>query len=226
MKKNTEIKDTTTKKIQSFWSWFTKNQTAIKQAFSETNATAEVFRHLNRKLNNISKKIGFLFEKNKESNTIKLIFTVHGYRKRFPEVNALVATFPNIPGFEVQAFIQPAKDIETFKQGTDYPYIHPDFELKISEMKFNLLDYNTTLKKIKIKVFLQNYKYHYDNPFLSTAVFIVLEELIGEIAFRKHIKDFILAQLPDGPEKLMQLYDLQNCINYLNAINRNSKKHI
>jgi hypothetical protein len=120
----------------------------------------------------------------------------HGYKVLFPKIIALADNFPVIPGLSVQAFIQPTENLEKYEQGTDKPYDFTDFRLRISEMKFLILQYNTDYKKIK--ELLPNYRYHYNNPMLTTNVLLLLEELVGEIALHKYVQVSDLEQLPDN----------------------------
>ena len=108
-------------------------------------------------------------------------------RKLFPKVNALINNAPKSIHWNFQAFIQPNEDIEMFKQGTDNPYIFQDFELKTSELYFKPLEFNTFQKKMKIVVYLKNYKYHFDNDAIDEAVYIIIQDLIGEENFKKTI---------------------------------------
>jgi hypothetical protein len=221
MKRSLEINQAMIKKINNFWRWFADNSEAIKRAFLLRDNAAEVFFHFDRNLGYISKRIDYIIKcKTDSSGDLKIIFTAHGYRKLVPKVIALTDNCPPIHNWFVQAFIQPSQKIEEFRQGLDEPFIFPDFELKTSEMKFAPLDYDITLKKLKIVVFIKNYKYHFENDFLPEAIFIILEELVGEIAYRKNIKLVQLAQLPEKNDNLIHLYELQEYIDYLNNINR------
>ncbi|MBY0486665.1 MAG: hypothetical protein K2P85_05690 [Flavobacteriaceae bacterium] len=214
----------TIKKINNFWKWFTDNEAAINKALINFENYEEVFTHLNRNLGYISKRIGYIIKVPKKGNNqIKIIFTAHGYRKLFGKVIGLEQQAPKLPNWKIQAFIKPAENMEEFKQGLDHPFVFPDFELKASELYFSILDYNITQKKIKLIIYLKNYRFHFDNEFLEEAVFIVLQEFIGEIALHKNINFVQMAQLPDNPNKLIHLYELQEYIDKLNRINRKIK---
>lgn len=215
------------KKIKSFWKWFQQNEKQILEAFTVNTKHDEVFNQLNQKLGYVSKRIGFIFIGKKSNNVkAKLIVTAHGYRKLFPKVNALVNNAPKSINFEFQAFIKPNSDIEKFKQGQDVPYIFQDFELKTSELFFKPLEFNTFKKKMKIVVYLKNYKYHFDNDSINEAVYIMIQDLIGEENFKRSIDLVQLAQLPENPLNLIHLYELQEYIDFLNKINRRVKIEI
>ena len=131
-----------------------------------------------------------------------------------------------IPGFSVQAFVLPKENLEKYKLGTDEPLVFSDFTLRISEMKFLILEYNTERKKFKIMVLVNNYRYHYDNPMLSTVVFILMENLVGELDYYKYIQSFDLQQLPDNFQKGIPLYQLTEYINRLKTTKTGSTRII
>ena len=99
-----------------------------------------------------------------------------------------------------------------------------DFEIKASDLYFTIQDYNFEKKSIKIIIYYNNYRFHFDNHFLEEAIFIILEEFVGEIALKKHITFVQLVQLPDYPKNLIHLIELHEYIEKLSLINR--KKNI
>jgi hypothetical protein len=212
------------RQIKSFWNWFEANEMQILEAFTQNIEHDETFKMLNKKLNYVSKRIGFILIGSKSKTAkIKLIITAHGYKKLFPKVNGLIKNAPKLNNWEFEAFIQPKTDLEVFKQGMDKPYIFHDFELKTSELYFKPLEFNTFKKNMKIVVYLKNYKYHFDNESIDEAVYIIIQDLIGEENFKKTIDLVQLAQLPDNPKNLVHLYELQEYIDFLYKINRRVK---
>lgn len=215
------------KQIKSFWKWFEQNETQILEAFTVNTKHDEVFNQLNRKLSYVSKRIGFiLIGRKPKSGKVKLIITAHGYNKLFPKINALIKNAPKSANWEFKAFFKPTKDIEIFKKGRDLPYIFQDFEIKTSDLYFKPLEFNTFKKTMKIVVYIKNYKYHFDNDSIQEAIYIVIQDLIGEENFKKSIALVQLAQLPDNPQNLVHLYELQEYIDFLNKINRRVKIEI
>jgi hypothetical protein len=215
------------RQIKSFWNWFEANEKQIMEAFTQNIEHDETFKMLNKKLSYVSKRIGFILIGCKsKTQKIKLIITAHGYKKLFPKVNGLIKNAPKLNDWAFEAFIQPKTDLEVFKQGMDKPYIFQDFELKTSELYFKPLEFNTFQKKMKIVVYLKKYKYHFDNYAIDEAVYIMIQDLIGEENFKKTIDLVQLAQLPDNPKNLVHLYELQEYIDFLNKINRRVKIEI
>lgn len=224
---NKQITPVMLRRIKSFWKWFHQNETQIQEAFFTNAKHDKVFKQLDNKLGYVSKRIGYLLSgKKSQSGTIKMTITAHGYRKLFPKVKALISNAPKLENWEFQAFIQPNTNLERLKQGMDNPYVFQDFELKTSELYFTPLEFNTYRKKMKIMVYMKNYKYHFDNNMIDEAVYIIIQDLIGEENYKKTIDLVQLAQLPENPKNLIHLYELQEYIDFLNKINRRIKIEI
>ena len=226
MKRNTAITAPMLKKIKSFWHFWAANKSEIQEALKTRENSKEVYFDLSRKLESISKRIGLKLQTNKSSGSTKITFTAHGYKILFPKIIALAENFPMIPAFSVQAFVLPTENLEKYKLGTDHPLVFSDFALQISEIKFLILEYNTERKKLKIKVLLPNYRYHYDNPILSSSVLLLIEELLGEIDYRKHIRNFELAQLDNNSQKGIPLYQLPEYLKLLKTTKTGSRRII
>lgn len=210
------------KQIKSFWNWFIVNEKQLEEAFLNRKFNDEVFNNLNRKLGYVSKRIGFIIIGNK-SKKLRLIITAHGYTKLFPKVKAIIKNAPRIANWKFQSLIKPKLDVEKYQEGNDLPYIFPDFELKISELYFRPLEFNTFKKNMKIVVYINNHIFHFNNEALAEAIQIIIQDLIGEVNFKKSIALVQLAQLPDNPQNLVHLYELQEYIDLLNKINRKVK---
>jgi hypothetical protein len=224
---NKQITPVMLHRIKSFWKWFSQNETQIQEAFFTNAKHDQVFSQLTHKLGYVSKRVGYMLGgKRSESEKIKMIITAHGYRKLFPKVKALISNAPKLENWEFQALIQPNTDLERYKQGIDNPYVFQDFELKTSELYFKPLEFNTYRKKMKIMVYMKNYKYHFDNNMIDEAVYIIIQDLIGEENYKKTIDLVQLAQLPENTKNLIHLYELQEYIDFLNKINRRVKIEI
>jgi hypothetical protein len=79
---------------------------------------------------------------------------------------------------------------------------------------------------MKIVVYLKNYKYHYDNELLEEAVQIIIQDLVGEVDFKRTISMVKLSQLPEKPKNLINLYQLKGYIDFLNKLDRRVKIEI
>jgi hypothetical protein len=226
MKRSLAITPIMLRRIKNFWRWWAVHKSEVQHALTTRENFEQFHAQIYQKMNYISRRIDFKLEGDTESDYLKITFSAHGYRKLFPKIIALTENFPMIPGMRVQAFVLPMEDIESCRQGTDVPHDFGDFIFKISEMSFTIEDYNTELKKFKIRVYLKNYRYHYDNPILSSAVFLVIEHLLGEVACRRYIRIFGLAEIPEPPHNGIPLYELPDWIQRLKTIKTGSPRII
>ena len=212
-------------KIDAFWKWFSKNRVQIEMAIRQRENKLQILTNLDKRISNISKYVSFLLKGPNADDTkiFIIIFTVGGQLKKVRWAKAFENSAPSFPNWKIQALIQPCENLEVIKSGNDNPIIYQDFELKISEMYFNLKDYDIYKKNINIVMYLQNYKYHYENEYLEEIVHIALEELLGEIAFRNSISNIEIAQIPNKKENLLPLYELPQYIDLIKNSNRKLK---
>lgn len=212
------------KQIKTFWNWFQNNEEAIKNALLLGINTEEILIQLDKKFKSISKRIGFLID-DSASNQGKftIIFTAAGYHKLFPKLIALEKQAPSLKYFTPQAFIKPFTDTTPYKNGTDLPCIYKTCAIKISELQIALLDYHIETKQIKINIYLPDYNElkHFED--LKDNIDWMVMQIIGEIAFRKHIKQIQLNQMPLEPKGLLSLIELPDFIEYLYKINSRKK---
>jgi hypothetical protein len=215
------------KQITRFWNWFQKNEQEIINAFFLGIGSNEISSLFEKKLDYVSKRIGFIIKIPKKSQEKHLIiFTGFGYRKLFPKIIALENQAPPLEHFIAQAFIKPLDELEKYKDGTDEPFVCDYYEIKISEIQIALLDYNVTTKHIKINLYLPHYRelLHFDD--LESNIDWIVMHILGEIAFRKHLKEIHLHQLPFASNGLLPLVELPCFIEYLYKINSRKKTRI
>ena len=215
------------KQVNRFWTWFQDNEQALKNAFFLGINSEEVLFHFTRNLNYVSKRIGFVIKtqtQNKEDDRYLIIFTAGGYRKLFPKLIALEEQAPPLELFRPQAFIKTMQNKEEVKLGNDHPIECQNYTLKISEMQFSLLDFNIATKQLKLTIYLPNYEEIEAFEQLYRDIRWILMEIIGEINYKKHIKDFELAQMPKNQNGLLDLIELQDYIDYLYQINSRKRK--
>jgi len=211
------------KQIKTFWNWFQNNEEAVKNALILGINTEEVVPQLEKKYKFISKKIGFLIDDSiSKEDKYTIIFTAAGCPKLFPLLIALEEQAPTLKYFTPQAFIKPITDANPYKNGTDLPYVYKSCQIKISELQLALLDYNTETKQLKILVFLPNYHDIINNKDLEGNIDFIIMQIIGEITFRKHIKQIVLAPLQSS-SGLLSLIELPDYIEYLCKINSRKK---
>ncbi len=148
-----------------------------------------------------------------------IIFTGGGYRKLFPKIIAFEEQAPTLKHFTSQAFIKPLQNNTKYINGTDEPCSCKNYEIKISEIQIALLDYNIATKHIKINLYLPEYNELKQYEDLKSNIDWIVMQIVGEIAFRKHIKQIQLNQLPLEQIGLLSLMELPDFIEYLYKIN-------
>jgi hypothetical protein len=215
------------KQITNFWNWFQKNEKEIIKAFLLGINIEEVVSQMLKKLDYVSKRIGFVIKPPKKfKDNFIIIFTGSGYHKLFAKMIALENQAPTLKHFTAQAFIKPLEDTTTYKDGTDEPCVCKNFEIKISELQMALLDYNIATKQIKIDLYLPDYNKLKKYDHLESSVDYIIMQVIGEIAFRKHIKEIHIHQMPLKAIGLLPLIELPDFIAYLYKINSSRKTRI
>lgn len=212
------------KQINTFWNYFKKNEQEILNAILLGINTEEILSQITTKLDYVSKRIGYVIKAPKTINDkFIIIFTGNGYRKLFPKIIALENQAPSLVNFTAQAFIKPIEDNTKYKNATDDPCSFGNYSLKISELQIALLDYHIETKQIKINIYLPDYNElkHFED--LKDNIDWMVMRIIGEIAFRKHIKQIQLNQMPLEPKGLLSLIELPDFIEYLYKINSRKK---
>jgi hypothetical protein len=212
------------KQINTFWNYFRKNEQIIFNALLLGINTDQTFSQLAKKLEYVSKTIDIVIKAPINSDDkFTIVFTGFGYRKLCSKIIALESQAPALEHFNIQAFIKPLEDTTSYKEGTDESWGFKNFEIKISEVQIALLDYNIATKKIKIDLYLPDFNSlkHFDS--LQPNIDWIVMHILGEIAFRKHISEIHLHQMPLEPVGLLPLIDLPDFIAYLYKINSSRK---
>jgi hypothetical protein len=212
------------KQIASFWNFFRKNEESIKNALQLGIKTEEVFAQFDKKLNTVSRRIGYIImEPTETRDKYTIVFTAYGYRKLFAKVQGLADLQPPLEYFAIVAFIKPMTETALFYDGTDKPYVFPQASIKVSECFFTLANFNIATKQLQINVYIPNYNDFKDDPETDENLSFLLSTIIGEIAFHKHLKAVTFKQTPTTTSSLEPLITLQDYINYLYTINSRRK---
>uniref|UniRef100_UPI00404B4EC7 hypothetical protein n=1 Tax=Flavobacterium sp. TaxID=239 RepID=UPI00404B4EC7 len=169
----------------------------------------EVAMHFNRNLNYITKQIDCLIFYQDEN--LKLLLTAQGFRKLFPKLITQEENAPKLSRITLIIFIKPITNKERYLKKEDgYISIFKQ-ELKINDLYLQLDNYNTTTKKIGITVF-HPYK---DSEKMQNAKLFITMYVIGEIAFKKHLKNIEIKTITNNSKRLLQLIEIYEFINYL-----------
>lgn len=210
--------------ISKFWNWFKDNEETIKNALLLGINKEEVFQHFDRNYSYISKRIGYLIiSPTKLQNKYTIIFSADGYRKLFDKIIALEDQAPQLKYFIPQAFIKPIHDKNPYQTCNDKPHNFNKYKIKISQLFVALSDYNITTKQLKINLYVPEFDRIKDCDEIENNLKYLIMVVVGEIAFKKHIKKIEFHNLPEATKELLSLIELPECIDYLYKINVRQK---
>lgn len=205
------------KYINTFWNWFQDNNQTIKNLPNETRKNQKhISFWLNKHLNYYCKGIDFIIAFPKKAHQkAEMVITANGNPEYFNQVIELVNHAPILKHWKFTDFIQLSESIEKIMEGLDHPYIFQEITIKTSEIKFSPLGYDEESKKIDITVYLKNYNIHCDTKTWKQALYIIMQELLGEKSLFQNINFVQLAKLSEDDEELIHLYDFQMFIDTL-----------
>ena len=217
---NKQLNPRQIKTIQNFWTWFQQNEQAIYHAYKLGINSDEVIENLHRNLNYVSKRIViYIYMQNNHPNKFCVLFSVHGYRKLFPKIIALGEKTPRLEYFTAQTFLKPLC-AENKNQFSD----------KIIEMInsifIKLEDYNIASKKVILTLYYSNSLTGEDKLNSKQYVKTLLRFTLGEVNYKKHIKEVYFKPLPRNTNGLLSLSELPEFIEYLAKINYSRKLKI
>lgn len=214
---NKELNPRQIKTIQNFWNWFQDNEQAIYNAFKLEINNEELLFHLQRNLNNISKRTEIIiYEVSNQNEKLHIMITALGYKKLFPKVITLGDTAPKLKHFTIQTFIKPLTP-ENFNQ------IPEGLKKIINKSLIRLDDYKISTKKIKITLYMP-VNFEFENEFhkyISGELAIMFT--LGEVNYKKHIADFEIKHIETKTNGSLQLSELPEFIDYLSKINFSRK---
>lgn len=207
------------RKINLFWNWFQDNNQTIKNLLNETpKSQKQISQWIKHRLGFYCKDLDYIiiFPKNSTQKT-ELIITANGNPEYFIQVTELINHAPILKHWKFTAFIQPTASINKMIDGLDDPYVFQEITIKTSEIKFLPLTYHEKTKKLDIRIYLKNYHIHCDTKTWNQAIYLIMQDLLGEKVVYQNINFVQLAQTPNNNNKLIELYDLQL---YLDSMNK------
>ena len=210
---NKQLNHRQIKNIQNFWNWFQDNEQAIYHACKLEINKEEVFFHIQRNLNYISKRIEIIiYEVPNQVNKLHIMISALGYKKLFPKVIALGDAAPKLEHFTIHTFIKPIT--------SDNQHILPSvISTAMQQIFIKLEDYNTATKKVVLIIYAPESIGKFNLSFL-------LYFTLGEVNYKKHIKEVYYRPLPKSTNGLLLLSELPEYIDFLAKINYNRKLKI
>ncbi len=204
--------------IQNFWHEFEKVNLAVHLLGDLPKEVAiKKLQVVTEALNEYNEKLGFEIRSLK--NKSELIITAHGNPYLFKEVELLVFHAPVLERWKITAFIQPDTDIDIFESKKDKPITYNGITLRVSDMYFIPYEIPQRPTDFGIKVLIKNYLVYKDNPALREAVYLHIENLVGEKSFANNITFIEIGQLnldnQKDEEEPLDLYNLKFYMNYI-----------
>ncbi|WP_264520916.1 hypothetical protein [Flavobacterium sp. N1994] len=213
------------RQIVKFWKWFQDNEEGVKNAIL-LGINTDVIEEMYNRFKTISVRIGFKIMISPETGKGTFIISGGGYPKLFPKINAIVAQAPPLEYFVPEAFIKPIEDRTPYLKGEDDPYPFDDYEIKISEIYLSIADYNIATKQLRIKLHVPDFISPEEYEEAGEDMYTLLVDVLGEIAYKKHIKSFEICPLPEDTRGLFELITLQDHIDYLYKVNSRGKTRL
>lgn len=211
------------RKINTFWNWFQDNNQTIKNLIHQTPINQKQICYLlNKQLGYYCKELDFMIVlPKKENKKAELIITANGNPEYFNKVTDLINNAPKLKYWKFTAFIQPTKSIDKMMEGLDNPYVFQEITIKTSDIKFLPLDYDENSKKLDILIYLKNHNIHCNTKTWQQAIYIILQDLLGEKSLHQNINFVQLAKMPKSDEELIELYELQYYLDNIILLNCN-----
>ena len=210
---NKQLNPRQIKTIQNFWNWFQDNEQAIYHAFKLEINKEEIIYHIQRNLNYISKRIEIIiYEVSNQNDKLHIMITALGYKKLFPKVITLGDTAPKLKHFTIHNFIKPLTP-------ENQEFLPTFLQIGMQQIFIKLEDYNTATKKVIITIYAPEYLNKKKLAFL-------LYFILGEVNYKKHIKEVYYKPLPKVTNGLLSITELPEFIDYLAKINYSRKLKI
>jgi hypothetical protein len=176
-----------------FWNWFkehNKGYSFLNQVDPEIKE--KLLNDLLRELHEYCDKLYFEIGSHPDDECQELIITAEGNKDYFSKVEYLVGAAPQIDNWIFIAFIPP-RDIN-FQMDYEGLVLNPE------EMWFMPLENKDDPSAIGISICLRNYELVKDHDFFESAIYKILDVLLGEKSAASDIEYITFDQLPDDPE--------------------------
>jgi hypothetical protein len=200
-----------TSSTKIFWNWFKEhNKSYLSLNEIDEDEKDQLLEDLQGHLHEYCDQLYFQVGGNYREEQ-ELIITAEGDKDFFDQVEALINSAPAIENWTFIAFIQPQDDLDTTK--------FEDVELRPAEMWFLPLESASRPKSIGIKIFTPNYGAIKESKWFKSAVFKVLDAVLGEKSFAMDIDHVDLGLLPGNPEEhgMIELIELPAFVKWKKA---------
>jgi hypothetical protein len=193
--------------IKNFWNWFEANN----QAYLFINEVEEAERdrlmdaigsELHKYNENLWIEIGGF-----ANEVMELIVTAEGDTEFFNMVEDVVAQAPDIKGWNFVAFLPPMV-------GDPFKINYEGVELDTEDMWFLPLEEEDDPKSIGLRICTPNFDEIKDHEYFMSAIYKILETLLGEKTFALDIDYVETGEVPENPEE-EGMMELQEVLEYV-----------
>ncbi len=191
-----------------FWKWFEKNNNAylfLNQV--DENEKERLLDELLDNLHNYCDKLYFEAGGHPDE-TQELIISAEGDINYFNKVEELILNAPKIKNWKFIAFIPP-KD-------SDFEINFENVILNPNEIWFMPIEKKDDENWFGIEVCIKNHDLIKDKDYFTSAIYKVVETIVGEKSFALDIDYLETEQLPENPEEvgLIELSELPQYISW------------
>lgn len=172
-----------------FWRWFEDNCDDFR-FFREMDPVEceEIFEELTERLQLYCTSLFFEMRID-DNNNGELIVTANCDEDFFDDAEYLVAQAPEIEHWSFTALIPADNDGE--------PIEYEDLELSPSEMWFTAIEDEEMPEKLNLVILMKDIEMIKESEHLETAIFLLLQSILGEKAFARYINLYTLSDMPD-----------------------------
>ncbi|UPK66675.1 hypothetical protein [Chitinophaga filiformis] len=171
-----------------FWRWFEEKSDDFRFFREmEPEECEEIFEELTTRLHLYCTSLFFEMRINIE-NEGELIITAEGNEAFFDDAEYLVSRAPVIDHWTFTALIPAEEDNE----GIEYE----DLDLSPSEMWFTAIEDENQPEKLNLVIHFRDYELVKSSEHLDTAIFLLLQSLLGEKMFARYINLYTMTDLP------------------------------
>lgn len=187
--------------VHAFWKWFCEHRTIYCELQYRSGVdSAFYYDELSERLAVFGPTLSFVICSGAANERSKLVLTTNGKPEGVLLVQNLVDLAPDIPGWEVVAFIQPCLDLNLVRKRKDPPYHFQELSIKVSDIVWIPGDYNYETGKqdlifgfINLASDIERLPYHLLDDYVSAIVLDLLGELLVCKTFGEVYYSFIKA---------------------------------
>lgn len=199
-----------------FWRWFEEKSDDFRFFREmEPEECEELFESLTERLHLYCTSLFFEMRIN-AINEGEFIVTAEGVVEFFDDAEFLVSKAPEIDHWTFTALIPADEDNE----GIEYE----DLDLIPSEMWFTAIEDADMPDKLNLVIHFMDYDLVKMNEHLDTAIFLLLQSVLGEKMFAQHINVYTTSELPGDPDEGFPVLD--RLPEYIAEMKKEGKKNM